>query len=332
MGSVSLGGPGFSLTGHEGRCPEPFDALNGPRLAGSGGSHPLHGIRPSDLLRSSSGKVEGEFVLAGPVRVGEGIEGTLRLTAHETISARKAALRLVGLRLVEERKSVTHKTGEDTSYTENWVEANGRLFVQDAYLAPVIPISLAPGQVFETTFAVPAPRLGPPSAHLGEAVVAWAIEVRWDVPMGDDPFVAFPVPITQHPDLIRAGVGGQGGMALLDTVNVEGASISVTTPLPAAPGSNLGIRASWPGAPSGPARIELHRRTNAPNAEEGIIAVAATDSDRLRAGTAEAGLALPSGSAPSFDGADLEVTYVVRVLVDRRFMPDSAIERPVAVA
>jgi hypothetical protein len=34
--------------------------------------------------------------------------------------------------------------------------------------------------------------------------------------------------------VIRAGVGKQGGMALLDTVDVDGATISVTTPLPAA--------------------------------------------------------------------------------------------------
>jgi hypothetical protein len=30
--------------------------------------------------------------------------------------------------------------------------------------------------------------------------------------------------------------------------------------------------------------------------------------------------------------ATLEITYVIRVLVDRRFRPDTAIERPVAVA
>jgi hypothetical protein len=39
----------------------------------------------------------------------------------------------------------------------------------------------------------------------------------------------------------------------------------------------------------------------------------------------------PAGTAPSFDGAGLENAYVIRVLVDRRFRPDAAIERPVAV-
>ena len=333
MVSISFGGgSSFGFTTHQGHCPEPFDAANGTRLAGSEGSHPLHGVSAEELVRRSSGRVDGEFTLDRPVRVGEGIEGTVRLVAREAISARKAALRLVGLRLVEERKSETHKTGENTSTTENWVEANGSLFVEDAFTEPAIPAGLAAGQAFETRFLVPAPRLGPPSAHLGEAIVAWALEARWDVAMGDDEFVAIHLPVAQHPDLIRAGVGKQGGMAMLGVVTVEGGSISVTTPLPASPGSTIGVRAAWPGAPGGPARIELHRRTNAPNGTEGIIAVATTDSDALRAGTAEVTLALPPGIAPSFDGADLENTYVVRVLVNRKFRPDDAIERPVAVA
>ena len=96
-------------------------------------------------------------------------------------------------------------------------------------------------------------------------------------------------------------------------------------------GTNLGVTAAWPGAPGGPARIELHRKTNAPNGVEGIIAVAVTDSDALRAGTASVELAIPPDAAPSFDGADLELAYVVRVLVDRRLRPDAAVERPVSI-
>ena len=318
--------------GHQGHSPEPFDAVDGSRLAGGEGSHPLHFVRADELVRPSSGKVGGQLELDHPVRVGEGIDGTIRLRALETISARGAALRLVGLRLVEERKSESHSTGKDTSSTESWVEANGRLFVEDAFIAPVIPATLAAGQAFETRFSVPAPPLGPPTAHLGEAIVAWALEVRWDIAMADDQFIAVDLPVAQHPDLIRAGVGDQGGLALLDAVDVEGATISVTSPLPAVGGSLLGVTAAWPGAPSGPARIELHRRTNAPNGEEGIIAVSVTDSDALRAGTASVQLAIPPGTSPSFDGADLELAYVLRVLVDRRMRPDAAVERPVSLA
>ena len=325
---VSFGG----MFAYSGECPAPFNALNGPRLAGGQGSHPLHGVSAEELVRSSSDKVDGEIVLDHPVRVGEGIEGRIRLIARQPISARKAALRLVGLRLVEEQKSKTHDTGENTHRTEYWVEANGTLFIQDGFMEPAVPAALAPGQVFETTFSVPAPRLGPPSAHLGEAIVAWALEVRWDVERGFDEFVAIHLPIAQHPDLIRAGVSKQGGMALLASVDTGGATISVEGSLPAAPGASLEVTANWPKAPGGEGRIELHRRSNAPNGAEGIIASAPTDGDALKAGTARATLPLPMGLSPSFDGAGLELTYVIRVLVNRRFMPDSAIERPVSIA
>ncbi len=73
---------------------------------------------------------------------------------------------------------------------------------------------------------------------------------------------------------------------------------------------------------------ELHRRTNAPNGAEGVIAT--TPIEPATAGGLDPP-ARPDGSAPLFDGAGLEVTYVVRVLVDRRFMTDAAIERPVAI-
>jgi hypothetical protein len=333
--SISLGDGGgtiaFGLGGHKGHCPEPFDAVNGPRMAGGEGSHPLHDIGPEELVRPGSDQLEGTLSFDHQVRVGEGIEGSLRIVAREAVTARKAVLRLVGLRLVEERKSTTHSTGAHASHTESWVEANGSLFVEDAFLEPVLPATLAAGQVVETRFSVPAPPLGPPSAHLGEAIVAWALDARWDVAMGDDAFVAALVPIAQHPDLIRAGVGRQGGLAVLDTVDVEGATISITSPLPAAPGTNLNLHVAWPGAPDGEGRIELHRRTNAPNGVEGIVASTSTDGATLRAGATD-WLPVPAGLAPSFDGADLELRYVIQVLVDRRFMPDAAIERPVAVA
>ena len=325
-------GNGISFTSHEGHCPEPFDALNGNRLAGGQGSHPLHGVTPEELLRPMSGDIRGEIVIDGPVVVGEGIRGTIRLVADRPVNARGATFRLVGLRLVEERRSTTHQHPDHTSTTESWVEANGSLFVEDPLLEPALPATLSAGQTFETTFSLPAPRLGPLSAHLGEAVVAWALDARWDVSMASDPFLAVLVPVAQNPDLIRAGVGEQGGMSMLDTVAVGDARISVTTPLPAAPGSLLGVQVLWASAPDGPARIELHRRTNAPNGEEGIIASAVTEAEALTSGSAEVQLALPPGTAPSFDGAGLEITYIIRVLVDRRFRPDVAIERPVAVA
>jgi hypothetical protein len=76
--------------------------------------------------------------------------------------------------------------------------------------------------------------------------------------------------------------------------------------------------------------VEVHRRTNAPNGAQGIIASVDVDPAALKGGI-DVRLAIPAGSAPSFDGAGLEIAYVIRVLVDRRFRNDAAIERPLAI-
>ena len=140
------------------------------------------------------------------------------------------------------------------------------------------------------------------------------------------------LPLAQHPDLLRAGVGQQGGNSMLAEMSVAGGSIAITSPLPLPAGSDLVVKVTWPSASGGQqARIELHRRTNAPNGVEGIIATVSIAATDLTSGAAEAHLTVPAGSAPSFDGAGLQVNYVIRVLVDRRFRPDAAIERPIAI-
>lgn len=63
---------------------------------------------------------------------------------------------------------------------------------------------------------------------------------------------------------------------------------------------------------------------------EGIVASAGIEPAALGGGV-EVALAVPAGSAPSFDGAGLEIAYVIRVLVDRRLRTDAAIERPVGI-
>ena len=325
---------GFGLfSGHSGSAPSPFDAINGPRLAGPAGSHPLHSVAAEELLKPTDGAVTGEFVLDAPARVGDGITGHVRLTAVKAVSARKAYLRLVGLRLDEVRRSEEHRDGAGrATTTENWVETQGKLFSADAFLEPPIPTELQPGATWEAPFAVPAPPLGPPTAHLGESIIAWALEVRWDVAMGSDHWAASYLPLAQHPDLLRAGVGKQGGTSLMASVPVGDGSISVTSPLPAPAGQEVDVQVSWPSAPSGRgARIEIHRRTNAPNGVEGVVASAAVDPASLSSGAAQARLLVPAGSAPSFDGAGLEIDYVIRVLVDRQFRSDAAIERPLGI-
>jgi hypothetical protein len=328
---LSLGGFGS----HDGSAPSPFDALNGARLAGPQGSHPLHDVAIAELLTPAKGPLQGEIALAAPtVLVGEGIAGTISITAAREVSARSAHLRLLGLRLVEERRSrEDHDARGNVIHSEHWVEVTGRLFSTEAFIDPAIPTSLAAGQAYTSPFSIPAPPLGPPTAHLGEAIVAWAVEVRFDVAWAEDTFVATLVQVDQHPDLLRAGVGAQGGASLLDTVAVDGATIAVTSPLPAQAGGRIEVAVAWPGAPSGRgARLELHRRTNAPNGIEGIVASTPVEIAALRDGSCRDWLPVPDGSAPSFDGADLEVAYVLRVLVDRAFRDDAAIERPIAIA
>ena len=85
--------------------------------------------------------------------------------------------------------------------------------------------------MLEIPFSIPAPRLGPPSAHAGSALVAWAVEAHWDIQMGSDERVAVLVPVAQHPDLLRAGVITLPPGAMFDSVADEGATLAVN-PLP----------------------------------------------------------------------------------------------------
>jgi len=324
---------GNILGGHTGSAPSPFDAINGPRLAGPENSHPLHSVTAEELLNPGDGAISGEIVLDQPARVGDGITGHIRFVANRTIDARKAYLRLVGLRLDEVRREEDHRNAKgEVTWTERWVETSGNLFSHDAFLEPVIPANLEPWATWEGSFAIPAPPLGPPTAHLGESIICWALEVRWDIPMGSDHFAALYLPLAQHPDLLRAGVGKQGGVSLMASVSSGDATIAIESALPAPIGSEIVAHVNWPAAPAGQgARIELHRRTNAPNGVEGIIASVPVALGDIKSGAAVARLLIPPDSAPSFDGAGLEITYVIRALVDIRFRPDAAAERPVGI-
>lgn len=317
--------------GHSGSAPAPFDGLDGPRLAGPSGSHPLHDVRPEELIRSSD-EVSGEIVLDAPATVGVGMTGRIRVQALRAIEARDAGLRLVGLRLDETRQSREDRDSEGrVTHREEWVEARGRIFDDLTFVEPVVPPKLADGETWESPFLVPAPQLGPPSAHIGESIVAWALEVRWDVPWGSDIRLATLLPLAQNRDLMRAGVGRQGGQSLMREVAVGGATLIVTSELPVAAGGELAFQVTWPGAPDGrAARAELHRQSNAPNAETGIVVSEPMEVSALRSGS-EIRLQVPAWAPPSFDGAGLENRYILRILVDRRFRTDAAIERPIGV-
>ena len=318
---------------HSGSSPTPFDGIDFSRLAGPEGSHPLAAVRAEDLLVPASSEVEGEISFDQPAVVGVGLTGSVRVRAVRPIHARGAHLRLLGLRLAEERKSRSEHRADGSWTSEDWVEANGELFVHDAFLEPAIPPSLEPGQAFESTFAIPMPSLGPPSGHLPGAIVAWAVEVRWDVAMASDAHLARLLPLEQNVDLVRAGVGKQGGESLLASIEAApGASIAVETSLPAQAGSSLAIQVRWPLVPSGrSARVELVQRVDAPNGGAWVVAQVATTMESVRDGSAVVTVPIPPETAPSFDGAGLACAYTIRVVVDRPMRPDATIERPVAV-
>ena len=318
---------------HSGSSPTPFDGIDFSRLAGPEGSHPLESVRADDLLVPASSEVQGEIAFDHPAVVGVGLTGSVRLRAVRPIHARGAHVRLLGLRLAEERKSRSEHHADGSWSTEDWVEAIGELFVQDAFLEPAIPLDLEAGQTFESTLAIPMPSLGPPSAHLGSALIAWAVEVRWDIAMASDAHVARLLPLAQNASLIRAGVGQQGGAALLASIEAEpGAAIDVSTGLPAQAGGDLQVQARWPLVPSGrSARVELVQHVDAPNGESRIAAQVATAVEAVRDGAAVVSLPVPPDAAPSFDGAGLACAYTVRVVIDRPMRPDASIERPVAI-
>jgi hypothetical protein len=61
---------------HSGSSPSPFDAVDGHRLAGPSGSHPLHDVSLDELVRPTSGAADAVFTLDGPCVSGRGSPGT----------------------------------------------------------------------------------------------------------------------------------------------------------------------------------------------------------------------------------------------------------------
>ena len=84
---------------------------------------------------------------------------------------------------------------------------------------------LTSGQTFEADFQLPAPRLGPPSGHYGPAIIAWAVEAKWDVSMGGDQRLAALVKVDQNIDYLRSGAVTLGEGALFDAYTKDGATI-----------------------------------------------------------------------------------------------------------
>lgn len=339
-----------------GDAPTPFDALDGHRLAGPQGSHPLAGVTASDLLRSATGGLAGAIELGGPVRVGEGISGTISVRATRAIKARSAGLRLVGVRIAEETRSGRSRAADAAaavdaanaairlaggsgaassssgaaSETVSWVEVHGTIIEESTFTDPVLPTLLAPGQLVEAPFTIPAPRLGPPSAHAGTAIVAWAVEARWDIAMGSDERVATLVPVAQHPDLLRSGAVTLPSGALFDIVDDEGARLSVDPLPPLVAGTQVTVGVAWSDAPGGRSvRAELTTDVKASNGISVTSVSVPVEGGSLGGG--QVLLPLPSDLPPTLVTDGLTVSHRIRLIVDRPMRPDVSRERPVVV-
>ena len=97
-GAVQASGSvmGASYSGRSGSAPTPFDNVDGYRLVGPQGSHPLAALSIDELLKARSDGLQGSIVITGPVKIGEAINGKISITALKNINARTAMLRLVG--------------------------------------------------------------------------------------------------------------------------------------------------------------------------------------------------------------------------------------------
>lgn len=362
---AAASGPSVTPTGG---LPGPFDALDGRRLAGPSGSHPLAGVQVTDLLRRATDGLRGTIELSGPVRVGEGISGRIRVEATRPLNARSAYVRLVGILASEQSRSGPTRSAEasaaaagaanaasaaaaaaaaaarqvppggsapaptarttptDTS-TVSWVEVHGKVIEESRFTEPVLPLQLVPGMPIEVPFSVPAPRLGPASAHAGVALVAWAIEAHWDLPMIGDQWLATIVPVGQHPDLLRSGAVTLPPGTLFDAVDDEGARLAVQPLPPMAAGTPVTLSVAWPGAPGGrSARVELTTDVRATTSTSVVSVSLQVDHGRL--GGLDVVVPLPADLPPTLVTDGLSVTHRLRVIVDRKLRSDVTAERP----
>ncbi len=288
LGAVLASGSQPHGVGHSGSAPAPFDAVDGGRLAGPQGSHPLAAISMAELVRTTSNGLDGEITIKDPVRIGEAIGGHLRITARKDINARGANVRLVGVLLSENEESREERNskGEVVS-SEQWVEVHGSVFDGLPFTEPALPATLSAGQTFETDFNLPAPRLGPPSAHMGSAILAWALEARWDISMGGDERVSALVDVKQNIDYLRSGAVRLDQGALFDAWSVGDGTIAVTPLPPIVAGSQIDVTVTWPGAGSGRGgRLELQADVKSANSLSGVVLYSAVvDPNAFRGGT-----------------------------------------------
>jgi hypothetical protein len=314
--------------GRSASLPAPLDARDGGDLVGEIGSHPLAFIELASLLRPTSAGLEGAIELEPGARVGGEIRGRLRLRARRPIEGRRATLTLRGYLLREQERSATRGSGEEKT-TERWIEVSADELESIDLHETRLPATLAEGAELDLPLLLPAPRLGPPSAHAGPAAVVWVLAAHWDIALGGDERLAALVPVAQHRDLVTAGVIDLGANALLDLVAVDGASFALSPAPPLAAGSAFTVRVAWPKASGGRgARVELH--ADVAGLGSVVLDTVSAPTDQL-AGGLEVRLSIPIDAPPVLDANGVRVRYRLRALVDRPLLPDLAVERGLAI-
>ncbi len=328
------GGIGGGVSGSQsGSLPAPFDAPDKRRLVGPQGSHPLAAIALEELVAPASDGLEGQITFKEPVRIGEALSGHLVVTARRDINARSATIRLVGALITEQQRSREERDSQGKVIrSESWVEITGSLFEQLPFSEPALPTTLAAGQKFEADFTLPAPRLGPVTAHMGSAVLAWALDAKWDIQMRGDEHVASLVKVAQNIDYLRSGAVTLDQGALFDAWAVGDASIAVKPLPPVVAGSEIEVTVNWPSAGSGRGgRLELQADVKAPNGLSGVVLFSTpVDPTAFRTGTTVK-VPIPADAPATLNDKGVIVSYRIRALVDRPFRSDLAIERALAM-
>ena len=327
--------PSFGWGGHSGSPPTPFDNVDGSRLAGPQGSHPLAALFGSRSCSSArSDGLDGAIEIKHPVRIGEGIEGHLRLTALRDINARSAMLRLVGAAISEQRAVARGARQPGPSHQQRAVGGGPRQAVRGAAVLwdAAARAARPPDRRSRPISRIPAPRLGPPSGHYGTALIGWAVEARWDISMGGDERLARLVKVEQNIDYLRSGAVRLADGALFDQYAGQ-----ATAPSPwrrFRPCSRLGDRCHGQLAER---RRRARRQVGAAGRHRGAKRRGrrrALDDDngservpRRRHGTR----ADPGRRAADVQLKRIGVNYRLRALVDRQFRSDLAVERSIAI-
>lgn len=314
--------------GKTGSLPAPLDRLNGEALAARDGTHPLSFLAAADLLTPCTNGLAGGIEVKPGSLVGGEIHARLRVRATKAIAARGTRVALKGHLVREITQSHTEKVG-DQEHTTTWIEVVASEIANVPLVEVAVPATLAAHEEIDLSFLAPAPRLGPPSVHLGASLVVWVVQVEWDIAAGTDERVAAVVNVAQNPDLLRSGVLSLGPSAMMGPWSEGEVSLDVDPAPPIAPGEAMRVNVRWPSASGGRgARVELYVDVSkSPPVRIAAVALATSDLAKGSLITFE----IPRDAPPVFDGAGLSLRYRIRALIDRPLRSDFAAERNVVI-